>query len=243
MSSDRQHLLAGIRANVDDVAPYLIYADWLDEFGDHDDQQTAHCLRCAFDRARHFPTYDNLYVPEVDYLLMTADRDESYPLIPRATQSRPKTVLLTPNDYELWLAWREKWLFERRVFKLSDGIRVMPFWSRTPSPCFCPLPVIAHGSLRGLMQSAAALMRYYPFTDWTVYDVAPRESVGQVKYCFRFHTFALERHQAGQHYLPRELRPANLNGDSAYFESNKEARQWLSDALIAYGLRELERLS
>lgn len=235
--SDRQHLLAGIRANVDDVAQYLIYADWLDELGDADDQQTAHCLRCAFDRALHFPTYDNLWIPEADFVRMNVGGGRKH-------DKKSRRMLMDVNEYEQWLKWRELELFRSRLLPMTERISVMPLWTRDDVfEIFSPLPLSAHGSLRGLMQNAAALMRYYPFTNWTVYDSTPRQRPNDPRYFFQFNTFAVFNHQAGQHYLPRELRPANINGDSAYFESNEEARKWLSDALIAYGLRELERLS
>lgn len=56
--SDRHALLAAILANPDDDTPRLVYADWLDEFGDENDRARARFIREWCEAARRDP-YDS----------------------------------------------------------------------------------------------------------------------------------------------------------------------------------------
>ncbi|MBY0456405.1 MAG: TIGR02996 domain-containing protein, partial [Gemmataceae bacterium] len=53
MLSDRDALLAAIRANPDEDTPRLAFADWLDEHGDEADRARAEFIRVQCELARH----------------------------------------------------------------------------------------------------------------------------------------------------------------------------------------------
>lgn len=156
--SNRLDFIRAIRAKPDDVATYLIYADWLDEQDNEDDIQTALAIRCTYAKEQYFPKWDQRWITPEDFAAF------NQPMLLMERSSVTDACLLGERGFEKYLHWRENRLLERRYTKPIDPERGDVDWTTNRWTAIHPFPVGVKGTILWLMENLGTLCYYYPIT-------------------------------------------------------------------------------
>lgn len=201
--SNRLDFIRAIREKPDDVATYLIYADWLDEQDNEDDVQTALAIRCTYAKEQYFPKWDQRWITPEDFAAF------NQPMLLMERSSVSDACLLGERGFEKYLHWRENRLLERRYTKPINPERGDFDWTTNRWTAIHPFPVGVKGTILWLMENLATLCYYYPINKVTALKCHP-------------HPITTDQNGPSRYYVtnnPHTIRSEMTKGYTAFLPS------------------------